>query len=953
MHFREPPVASVSTAAAATAASVGQQGASGFAKARGFLDLTVDAFLTRLLPGSEAGAVSGNKNRLPPILGRSNGGVEKLRIRVLVEGFGFQEQSAALQCEHLSLLLINKASQIEADPLSRDPAAGTLVSGLDALHTRLLGNYIRWYSSLSGQAPLLAGRNAWDQQIVETILFLLVWGESANLRHMPECLSFIFHCVLSEARELFSSPAAVASGMAAFQIPQQRRFLDDVVAPLYRRIKMDMSKKKANSDKLKSHKSRRNYDDWNEVFWNPRCLLYNLRTIPALLDEGSDQPSALGKSYVEHRSWLHPLKSFWRIFQVHVVAFHALTACAFLATRYDTPPVRIGNMPLPLSTVALTHASLALMHDVLEYSFRVGSLRSKFPIGGLRHYAFKRRFFAFLRAAALIVLVVSLVFSLDNVVPPTLRLSVASFGKIALVYGAIQCVMFVPQFLDAESGWGLKSVGQPFAGQSVLKYAKPSAKEILTYTLFWILIGAAKIISNYYYLFLPMCGPSRDLYNRTVSAASIVTYEGAFSGAYLALGWLSVLAMFFVDGQLWFSVFCSIFGFADGVIKGMKRWRFVDAITKLPLLLVGKWNSDRKMHADFVRSTALFKEKCSAPIDASATFAGVAQSLIKHGSRADIPSRGTQTMPVRSFDEREEKDRSTRWEEYGSLATAWNGVIEELYMNDLISSNEAKNLCFWCPNSCAPKGTSSTIRRLLSSNTTGMRQYFSIATTNRNYFFLPIFLLSGSDRTPPFWRLCRSGPTKTHLAASRDFSRAVSFFLQSTLLAAMPGSNFHVTVVRPSMFLNGSDDITFSRGFAKRLCRMFDSAEKVIDAESDRDMNDFIAATVHFLNFIPSFWTSSASSLSAHNEVQRLLEALHDMDAVELRNALTTFWISEEHLVRVMRCAAHPIEAKQNVYVPKNAEAKRRIDWFNSTLRLPMPRAMPVAKMRSLSTLTP
>ena len=62
---------------------------------------------------------------------------------------------------------------------------------------------------------------------------------------------------------------------------------------------------------------------------------------------------------------------------------------------------------------------------------------------------------------------------------------------------------------------------------------------------------------------------------------------------------------------------------------------------------------------------------------------------------------------------------------------------------------------------------------------------------------------------------------------------------------------------------------------------------------------------------------------------------------------------SEEHLVRVMRCAAHPIEAKQNVYVPKNAEAKRRIDWFNSTLRLPMPRAMPVAKMRSLSTLTP
>ena len=54
-----------------------------------------------------------------------------------------------------------------------------------------------------------------------------------------------------------------------------------------------------------------------------------------------------------------------------------------------------------------------------------------------------------------------------------------------------------------------------------------------------------------------------------------------------------------------------------------------------------------------------------------------------------------------------------------------------------------------------------------------------------------------------------------------------------------------------------------------------------------------------------------------------------------------------------MRCAAHPVEAKQNVYMPKNLEAIRRIDWFNSTLRLPMPQAIPVAKMKSVSTLTP
>ena len=587
-----------------------------------------------------------------------------------------------------------------------------------------------------------------------------------------------------------------------------------------------------------------------------------MRTIATLLDEGEKQPAALGKSYVEHRSWLHPLKSFWRIFAVHIVGFHALAATAFVSQR---GPIRFGDLPLPLSTIALTHAALAFAHDVLEYAFRVGSLRSKFPIGGLRHYAFKRRGLAFLRVAVLVVLAGTLVASLDvSGVPSNLKLSTATFGRIALGYGAVQLLLLFPQFIDTESTWGLKSIGQPFAKGSVLKYAKPPVGEIAVYASFWIMIACGKAVANYYYLFLPMRGPSLELYNRTMDSGRD-GYERGFAGVNLALAWLSVLAMFFVDGQLWFSVFCSIFGFIGGVIKGMKRWRVADAVTRLPLSLIGKWNSDRRLHADFVRSCALFKKKCSAKPDVT-----IARPLVKHGVRADIPTTSAGALPVRSFDTGEEKERSARWASYGAIASAWNGVIEELFMGDLVSSEEAKNLCFWCPNACPPKSTSSRVRRLLSSNATRMRQYFSIATTNRNYFFLPIFLLSGSDRTAPVWRLCRSGPTETHLAASSDFSRAISYFLESVFLRGRAES-FHVTVVRPAMFLSRNQDASFSTGFSKRLCAVFDAAEAVAVSASART-DDFIAATVHFLNFIPSFWTASASSLDAHKEVQRLIE---------------------------------------------------------------------------------
>ena len=36
------------------------------------------------------------------------------------------------------------------------------------------------------------------------MLFQLIWGEAANLRHTPECLCFIFYC----ARQRLHFPAA-------------------------------------------------------------------------------------------------------------------------------------------------------------------------------------------------------------------------------------------------------------------------------------------------------------------------------------------------------------------------------------------------------------------------------------------------------------------------------------------------------------------------------------------------------------------------------------------------------------------------------------------------------------------------------------------------------------------------------------------------------------------------
>lgn len=93
------------------------------------------------------------------------------------------------------------------------------------LHDQMLGNYMRWtrhlglrsrtavrgtkitvgsfayanasdFGTRGGQrARRFANeRAACNLRLHRLVLFLLIWGEAANLRHTPECLCFIFYC---------------------------------------------------------------------------------------------------------------------------------------------------------------------------------------------------------------------------------------------------------------------------------------------------------------------------------------------------------------------------------------------------------------------------------------------------------------------------------------------------------------------------------------------------------------------------------------------------------------------------------------------------------------------------------------------------------------------------------------------------------------------------------------
>ena len=105
----------------------------------------------------------------------------------LARQFGFQHQSVYCQQEHLAMLVANCASR------ERDPAAG-----LSVLHAQLLSNYKAWARQV-GITPQCAGESdVLTNKATDLVLYLLIWGEAANLKHVPESLCFLFHKMRTE-----------------------------------------------------------------------------------------------------------------------------------------------------------------------------------------------------------------------------------------------------------------------------------------------------------------------------------------------------------------------------------------------------------------------------------------------------------------------------------------------------------------------------------------------------------------------------------------------------------------------------------------------------------------------------------------------------------------------------------------------------------------------------------
>lgn len=181
--------------------------------------------------------------------------------------FTFQPDNVRNQREHVILLLANHSLRSKQD-------AG-IQHSVTFLHDKMLENYKKWCAFLDEEHNLQTSTSI--EKLAYPCLYLLIWGEAANLRFMPECLCYIFHYMARELNEAMGmqqhTRISISNNTVGqrefFLLGQQKDFLKTVINPIYNAVS---SEAHASKNGRAPHSSWRNYDDMNEFFWSKHCF---------------------------------------------------------------------------------------------------------------------------------------------------------------------------------------------------------------------------------------------------------------------------------------------------------------------------------------------------------------------------------------------------------------------------------------------------------------------------------------------------------------------------------------------------------------------------------------------------------------------------------------------------------------------------------------------------------
>eukprot|EP01051_Picozoa_sp_SAG22_P013845 SAG22_NODE_1604_length_4014_cov_2.392082_1_plen_1102_part_10 len=260
------------------------------------------------------------------------------------ELFGFQPDNFLNQREHLLSLMRSQSVQDLQHDCRR-------ASALKKLHSRQFAGFQSWKSKLVKQTPKLETDNAEPLELMSDLcLYWCIWGEAGNVRFAPELLLFIFAAAKAHyADQLERNTRHNPYGQHG--TCQGGEFLIHIIRPIYTQIFEETYSGLGPNGWPQGRYSdmapptARNYDDYNEMFWDVQQMLTlsttdDVAVLSATLDgrvmidektfSKLHQVSwQCRKTHAEVHSWAGVAAGYSRILVLHALTFVFLLLCVY------------------------------------------------------------------------------------------------------------------------------------------------------------------------------------------------------------------------------------------------------------------------------------------------------------------------------------------------------------------------------------------------------------------------------------------------------------------------------------------------------------------------------------------------------------------------------------------------------------------------------------------------
>ncbi|KAF7319323.1 Glycosyltransferase family 48 protein [Mycena chlorophos] len=424
----------------------------------------------------------------------------------------------------------------------------------------------------------------------QVALFLLCWGEGAQVRFCPEALCFIFKC----ADDYYRSPEC-QNRMDGLP---EGYYLRAIIRPLYRFIRdqgYELSEGKY-VRRERDHEDIIGYDDVNQLFWYPegiaRIILNDMRKLvsitPAqrfLAMERVDWNRVFFKTYYEKRSFGHLVVNFNRIWVIHISMY-------WFYTSFNSPTVYAFN---GVTSRAMTWSVVALGGAVASLIMIFATLAefSYIPSTWNNTSHLTRR---------LLFLCMTLALTCGPTFYIAIATSQGSGGQLAEILGIAQffiSVAAVLLFAILPSG---RMFGDRVAGKSrkylasqtfTASYPSLSKKARASSILLWMLVFGCKLTESYFFLTLSIRDPIRVMVGMKIQNCSdkyfgnaLCTNQVAFT---LTLMYLMDLVLYFLDTFLWYVIWNTVFSVIRAFALGLSIWTpWTEMYTRLPKRIYSK-----------------------------------------------------------------------------------------------------------------------------------------------------------------------------------------------------------------------------------------------------------------------------------------------------------------------------------------------------------------------------